>query len=120
MIKHPEIRNTSKEMCTELAGQQVTDCFIIQKNRDGRTEKTGTAIVTFKRNKLPEYITLGYLRIKVTPYIPNPMRCFNCQRFGHTSPECKHSKICNICGEEDHKDQKDQMGECQKDPCCAN
>ena len=97
VIKHPEIRNTSKEeMCIELAEQHVTDCFIIQKNRDGRTEKTATAIVTFRRNKLPEYINLGYLRIKVFPYIPNPMRCFNCQPFGHSSAKCKHNKICNI------------------------
>ena len=121
VIKHPEIRNTSKEeMCTELAEQRVTDVYIIQNNRDGRTEKTATAIVTFRRNKLPEHIDFGYLRMKVYPYIPNPMRCFNCQRFGHSSPKCKHNKICNICGEEDHQDQKDQKGECQKDPRCAN
>ena len=28
-------------------------------------------------------ITVGYLKVKVALFVPNPMRCFNCNKFGH-------------------------------------
>ena len=29
------------------------------------------------------------LKVKVALFVPNPMRCFNCNKFGHTSQRCK-------------------------------
>nr|CAH7725233.1 unnamed protein product [Callosobruchus chinensis] len=34
-------------------------------------------------------------------YIPNPVRCFKCQRFGHMSSVCHNEAVC-ICGRPDH------------------
>lgn len=41
-------------------------------------------------------------RLPVRPYIPNPMRCYNCQRFGHSSAKCNNPKIC-VCGKPSHE-----------------
>ncbi|GBM48029.1 hypothetical protein AVEN_34359-1 [Araneus ventricosus] len=38
-------------------------------------------MLTFDSAKLPENITAGYKRLSVRTYIPNPLRCFQCQRF---------------------------------------
>ena len=51
------------------------------------------------------YIKAGYLNIPVSPYIPNPLRCFTCQRFGHASNRCKRTVMCARCAEEGHNDQ---------------
>jgi len=31
-------------------------------------------------------------------FVSKPMRCFNCQRFGHTANNCKRQKRCARCG----------------------
>ena len=31
--------------------------------------------------EIPKHIKIGYLRAAVSAYIPNPLRCFNCQKF---------------------------------------
>ena len=32
-------------------------------------------------------------------YIPNPLRCHNCQKFGHHKEKCTRPPICKNCGE---------------------
>ena len=51
------------------------------------TEKvpTNTLFLTFNTPYLPKEITVGYLKVNVALFVPNPMRCFNCNKFGHTS-----------------------------------
>jgi len=34
----------------------------------------------------------------VDPYIPNPLRCFKCQKFGHSSRFCRNEAVCHRCG----------------------
>ena len=36
-------------------------------------------------------------------YIPNPLRCINCFRYGHTKNHCKRQKICARCGQDSHE-----------------
>lgn len=42
------------------------------------------------------------MRLKVRPYVPNPRRCFKCQRYGHGSQSCRGRQTCAKCGEHDH------------------
>ena len=66
--------------------------------RDGEKVKTGTWILTFDSLVCPEYINVCWLRVQVNAFIPKPLRCFKCQRFGHMGSKCK-SKIdrCMQC-----------------------
>lgn len=45
--------------------------------------KTNTYIFTFALTEMPISIKPGYFNIGVDVYIPNPLRCFKCQWFGH-------------------------------------
>ena len=64
------------------------------------TEKipTSTLFLTFSTRDLPKEITVGYLEVKVALFVPNPMRCFNCNKFGHMSQRCKVAAKCPGCG----------------------
>ncbi|XP_064462030.1 uncharacterized protein LOC135372318 [Ornithodoros turicata] len=53
--------------------------------RDGKEIPTKHIILSFKLHKLPDTIKAGYLSCNVRAYIPNPSRCYKCQRFGHGS-----------------------------------
>lgn len=41
------------------------------------------------------------MNIKVRPIIPQPLRCYKCQKFGHFTLQCKSEiHICGVCTEE--------------------
>ena len=66
--------------------------------KEGR--RTGTVFIDFTPHvqALPEFLTFGYYRCRVRQFIPDPIRCYQCQRFGHMRGEC-HDKIrCAKCG----------------------
>ena len=42
------------------------------------------------------------IRTPVSIYIPNPLRCFNCQKYGHGKSSCKGRAVCAKCGECNH------------------
>ena len=44
------------------------------------------------------------MSVAVRQYIPNPLRCFKCQRFGHGTNNCRGTEICAKCGNGDHSD----------------
>ena len=73
------------EIRRELREQGVIEVqrVVLKKNTDN-PKPTNTFFLTFCTSSLPEVIDVGYLKVKVTPFVPSPLRCFNCQRFGHT------------------------------------
>ena len=44
----------------------------------------------------------------------NPIRCFNCSKFGHTSHRCKVAAKCTGCGKDKHE------GQCEGPKLCSN
>ena len=61
---------------------------------------------------------VGYLQVKVDLFVPNPLWCFGCNKFGHTSDCCKVAQKCVYCGQDKHKYQcaRQQMCSDCKDP----
>ena len=55
-----------------------------------------TFIITFHTASIPKHIKIGYLRIPVELYIPNPLHCFNCQKFGHGKKHVREEKSAPI------------------------
>ena len=85
--------------------------------RNDQIISTDTYILTFAKSYIPKELKVGYNLIKVNPYIPNPLRCYNCQKFGHHEQNCAKTAICKTCGESgsDHLELS-----CTKPPKCAN
>ena len=73
-------RNDIKEGMVE---QGVTDVCRITVRRDGETKLTNTYVVTFNSPNLPTVVKIGFMQVKVDVYIPNPLRFYHCQVFGH-------------------------------------
>jgi len=66
---------------------------------NGQKKPTENVILTFQ-DDLPTHVILGFIRRKVKPYVPLPLRCANCQRFGHHATKCHRKQRCVRCGEE--------------------
>ena len=93
----------------------IVEVHRIVSKRDGKEIKTNTLILTFNLPKIPSPLKICYLNVPVTEYVPNPMRCYKCQTFGHTSNKCKKSEICARCSETGHYDKT-----CNKEFKCIN
>jgi len=116
VIRSPELsRLSSDELLAELKEQGVTATQNIFQTRDGQKKKTATIILTFSMANPPPRIKAGYESVAVDPYIPNPLRCFKCQQFGHGQFTCTRKPICAKCGLDAHGDES-----CSTTSHCAN
>ena len=99
-------RCEQKEILDNLQSQGVIDAVVITlkpDTPDGERRRTNTVILSFNRPQPPQYITCGYLRVPVATFVPNPLRCFKCQKFGHGRQHCKaEEEVCSRCGESGH------------------
>lgn len=105
----------ANEIQAELQSQGVTDVKHIYQTRNGEKKKTATLILTFGTPNLPISIKAGYLSLKVEKHIPNPLRCFKCQKYGHHVSTCKHEAVCGKCGSAEH-----DATPCSTSPKCVN
>ncbi|XP_055941733.1 uncharacterized protein LOC129971781 [Argiope bruennichi] len=111
-----ELLNVPLEVIiAEMKPQGVTNVRRITLRRDGELLETKHHILTFNTPKLPEFAYAGYIRLPVRPYIPNPLRCFHCQRFGHSKMNCRGSLTCARCAGKGHDSQ-----ECSAQEKCVN
>lgn len=101
---------------TELTPQGVSGIRRISFSKYVRRIPTNTLELTFNNPKLPPTIRLGYLIVKIQIYIPNQLRCFDCQTFGHNESSCTNNIICGRCSEPAHT----PNFECDADPKCLN
>jgi len=62
-------------------------------------EPTMAVIIAYE-DTLPKYVNVGFLRHKVSVYIPAPTRCNKCQRFGHKTDQCSRKEPrCSRCSQ---------------------
>ncbi|XP_055924552.1 uncharacterized protein LOC129956646 [Argiope bruennichi] len=116
VISCGELFNVSLEEITKkLQSQGVTQVRRISIRRDGKLLNTKHLILTFNSPKLPESIKAGYMKLPVRPYVPNPLRCFNCQRFGHSKANCRGTLTCARCAVPGH-----ESNECSAKEKCVN
>nr|XP_023026925.1 uncharacterized protein LOC111514915 [Leptinotarsa decemlineata] len=96
---------TIEEIEEELKSQGVTKVTRMKQKKGHETVDSPNHILEFNSTKLPTNIHAALYNLRVRPYFPAPMRCFNCQRFGHISSRFETEKTC-ICGKKEHE------GEC--------
>ncbi|XP_068232128.1 uncharacterized protein [Palaemon carinicauda] len=78
----------------------VTDCSNIAKAErklDHRKLPTNEVAVTFI-GLIPKTLDLGlWGKFPIRSPKREPLRCYNCQRYGHHKEECRNPTICGVC-----------------------
>ncbi|XP_064462125.1 uncharacterized protein LOC135372449 [Ornithodoros turicata] len=105
----------AEDILVNLKDQQVIDVRKIKSRRNNEYITTRNVILTFDTPVLPEKLKVGYLTTDVRPYIPNPLRCFKCNRFGHAAGACTGRPCSARCGQEGH-----ETKECDRAEHCVN
>ena len=109
VIYHPELQYSNKEEVK----QELADQGVVEATPLGRR---GAYLLKFKKSVLPPAVKVGYLVLNVKQFIPNPLRCYKCQRYGHGSRNCTRSvDTCDNCGDDGHT-----RMECNEEPYCIN
>ncbi|XP_075746347.1 uncharacterized protein LOC119171694 isoform X1 [Rhipicephalus microplus] len=106
---------TEAELLEGWKSQNVTNVQRIKIRRDQKEIPTKHLVLTFASSDLPETIQTGYTKTSVRPYIPNPRRCFQCQKYGHGSKTCRGRQTCAQCGVLGHVSEN-----CKQPPHCVN
>ena len=106
---------SDEEICEELAPQGIIHVKRFIAKRNGQTVKLNYFLVTFNCPTILSSIRMGLYNVKVSPYVPSPIRCFKCQKFGHGKGQCKGKLKCFKCSEEDH-----EGFDCNTNPKCSN
>ena len=104
VIKSRDLSTTDeKEILDNLRPQGVTGVRCISITKNGSRVRTNTIILTFGHPVLPQSVRCGYLSLPVSQYIPNPLRCFKCQKYGHHKDNCRDEhETCAKCASPDH------------------
>ena len=102
------------EIRDELKDQGVVGVNRVTLKKEGKVIPTSTLFLTFGSPELPKEITVGYLKVKVALFVLNPIRCFSCNKFGHTSQRCKVAAKCTCSGKDKHE------GQCEEPKLCSN
>lgn len=90
------------EILDGLKKYNVIEVKKIMKNIGTSSNETGLITLTFSTAEPPTDIYAGYENVAVRPFIPNPLRCFNCFMFGHPTKFCKNEKSCCNCNNLHH------------------
>ena len=115
VIRDEALSNMSEgELVDSLRGEGVTGVRFFTGDRNGHPFRHPTVVLTFNSPTPPKQIWAGFYWVKVRDYIPNPLRCFKCQKYGHTEARCRQQVACFRCGGE-------HAGEgCKEPPKCVN
>ena len=102
-----------------LRPQGVTGCKRFKIKKDGKTVETNTLLLTFNRVNVPKSLRIFYRVVPVDVYVPNPLSCYNCQRFGHHENNCSEDpgSVCENCGADGHAHHTSQ---CKNPTKCIN
>lgn len=103
------IKNVDQTLSTEEIGEVIqTDITIKHIRRITRrienygeqiTSNTTTVVLTFRGQKLPEYVSIYGAKCKVAPYTYKVTQCEKCFRFGHIKRQCRSNERCLNCGQ---------------------
>ena len=110
---------TEDDIRNYLEDQGVTHVKRFTIRRSNEIVPTNTLLLTFNTVEPPKSVKIFYQIIRVEMYVPNSLRCFNCQKFGHHENNCpaEQGSVCERCGtgNNDH-----QAHQCKQPAKCVN
>ncbi|XP_024085183.1 uncharacterized protein LOC112127881 [Cimex lectularius] len=106
---------SEEEIKEELSSQGVIEVKRIKRKTDRGLINTASLILTFDRPEMPKEVWAIYQRFLVRPFLPAPMRCFKCLKFGHTALRCRNQNTICSCGVPVHEGRP-----CVDPPRCVN
>ncbi|GFV09632.1 uncharacterized protein TNCV_2937431 [Trichonephila clavipes] len=116
VISEPDLLSTPEsEILEGFSDQGVIQVRRITIKKDSNIIPTKHLILTFNSPKLRTTVKAGYLNCKIRAYIPNPLRCFKCQRFGHSQIACRGQLTCSRCASVGHS-----SADCSLEQKCIN
>ena len=101
------VRSKELSLCTideikkEMKKQGVTEVKRVTIKKEGKLIETNTYIMTFDQPKILEKIKIGYTMESVEQFIPNPLRCYNFQKYCHHEDNCRGLQVCGKCAQQD-------------------
>lgn len=104
-----------EEIKKNIKGGTVLTIKRLLAKRNGEKVESTSLLLGFKELRIPEKVMIGYMSFKVREFIPPPMRCFKCQRYGHVAANCNGKERCGKCGG------NHQYGQCEEGAvrkCC--
>ena len=108
---------TEDEMASALGKQGVTNIKRISIRKGEERIQTNTYILTFNKSQTPKEVKIGYGLERVEHYVPAPLRCFKCQKFGHHREAYRGRQTCSKCCE---KNPNYAEEDCLKEITCGN
>ncbi|KAG7197518.1 hypothetical protein KM043_016635 [Ampulex compressa] len=102
VISCKDLMNCSIEgIQEELKNQGVIAARRITTKRNQQIMDTPALILIFNSHTLPSRVKCAMYSLPVRLYIPNPMQCFRCHKFGLAAQRCPNEQTC-ICGKAPH------------------
>jgi len=95
---------STEDILAWLASQGVQSVkrFRFKSKDSPELQNAKSVFLQLNTSDLPGEVKLGYLFLRVKLYIPKPLRCYKCNRYGHVASHCRGKQRCSICGGE-HK-----------------
>ncbi|XP_055528039.1 uncharacterized protein LOC129720576 [Wyeomyia smithii] len=106
--------HTDQEIVEEMKDIHIIDVKRIKRHKGDQYVDSEAFILTFNLGTLPGSIDAGFHRCKVRQYVPPPLRCMNCLKFGHKKDQCKGNQVCANCASLYH-----DKTECQQKTTCV-
>jgi hypothetical protein len=105
IVRCRDLRDCSgDEILDALRPEGVTNSKHIFSNKNSIKSPTNTFVLSFAKPPAPKYVKAAYLKIPVKMFIRNPLRCLNCQRFGHGKNSCNRPAIYAKCSQQGQLD----------------
>ena len=109
-------RHVPADMSDEELCEIIPNCLRALQLGNSRSFKLQFSSKVDLENAIKSPPVIHYERIPISEYLFLPMRCFNCQAFGHAAKFCKNEAKCSRCGD-NHSSTKDNP--CSKPIKCA-
>lgn len=100
---------------SNISGAKVTEAKRLKCVRNKEKVDSLSVVLQFEEEKMPERVYIGYVSYLVRAYVPPPVRCFKCQKYGHVAAVCKGNQRCARCS---GNHEYGKCGQGTKPRCC--